>query len=299
MPRIRTIKPQFWDDIKISKVCRDARLTFIAMWNFADDNGVIIADTIWLKSKVFPYDSIQVQQFEKWVNELKQIGFIIPFSFKKEEFYYLPNFAKHQVINKPNNSGCFIPKESLEALLVLPHSDSVIATVALPYQSGVEKEGNRKGMEESKDSPQQAANVDINSIYKDVDTSDVKSLSDFIKAYSPKFHDPYWRCWNLFAKKYKIASVKVMNTKRIKSLNVRLQDSQFDFLEILKKASKSPFILENTWFTFDWLVKNDNNYLKVIEGNYDKKGPVASTEPAVNQQVLETKKLLEEKTANQ
>ncbi len=52
MARIRTIKPKFWDDTKLSKISRDARLTYIGMWNFSDDLGVTIKNTIWLKSKI-------------------------------------------------------------------------------------------------------------------------------------------------------------------------------------------------------------------------------------------------------
>ena len=43
MARIRTIKPQFWDDLKIGRLSRDARLLYIGLWNFADDLGVVIA----------------------------------------------------------------------------------------------------------------------------------------------------------------------------------------------------------------------------------------------------------------
>jgi len=59
MARIRTIKPEFWDDEKLSLVSRDARLTFIGMWTFSDDYGVVKGASVWLKSKIFPYDNIQ------------------------------------------------------------------------------------------------------------------------------------------------------------------------------------------------------------------------------------------------
>ena len=76
MARIRSIKPKFWDDIKIERLSRDVRLLYIGLWSFSDDIGVVIGDSIWLKSKVFPYDQIQVQQFEKWIKELVTNGFI-------------------------------------------------------------------------------------------------------------------------------------------------------------------------------------------------------------------------------
>ena len=39
MPRIRTIKPEFWTDEKVGECSIPARLLFIATWNIADDRG--------------------------------------------------------------------------------------------------------------------------------------------------------------------------------------------------------------------------------------------------------------------
>lgn len=113
MARNRMIKPQFWDDSKIAKISRDARLLYIGMWNFCDDLGVIRADVVWLKSKIFPFDQIQIQQFEKICQEILRNGFISLFSYRGEEFYYLPKFSLHQKINKPNFEDVNVPKELL------------------------------------------------------------------------------------------------------------------------------------------------------------------------------------------
>ena len=111
MARIRTIKPKFFDDVKIGRISRDARLTYIGLWIFSDDIGVVVGDTVWLKSKIFPYDQIQVQQFEKWMNELVINGFICLLSYNGERFIYLPTFTRHQVINRPNTDDLNIPKD--------------------------------------------------------------------------------------------------------------------------------------------------------------------------------------------
>ena len=115
MARIRTIKPQFYDDIKIGRLSRDARYLYIALWVFADDVGVVNGDTIWLKSKVFPYDQIQIKQFEGWISELVKHGFIRLLSHNGERFLYLPNFTRHQVINRPNVAELNIPKDLIDS----------------------------------------------------------------------------------------------------------------------------------------------------------------------------------------
>lgn len=117
MARIRSVKPKFWDDIKLSKVSRDTRLLFIGMWNFADDLGVIISDPIWLKSKIFPYDKLEPNQLESWLSSLTHHQFILEINYNNENFYFIRTFDKHQRINKPNSDDIFIPKHSLSIIL--------------------------------------------------------------------------------------------------------------------------------------------------------------------------------------
>lgn len=149
MARIRTIKPQFYDDIKIGRLSRDARYLYIALWVFADDVGVVNGDTIWLKSKVFPYDQIQIKQFEGWISELVKHGFIRLLSHNGERFLYLPNFTRHQVINRPNYNELNIPKTLLDKELNAITDSSLNNHGTITEQSltikGEEKERNKKG----------------------------------------------------------------------------------------------------------------------------------------------------------
>ena len=135
MARIRTIKPQFWDDAKIGRIPRDARLLYIGLWTFADDLGVVIADPVWLKSKIFPYDRIQIQQLEAWLGLLKKTGFISLLSVKSESFYYLPTFSRHQIINRPNLDDVNIDKKLLDNILAKFTDQSVINHGSISDQS--------------------------------------------------------------------------------------------------------------------------------------------------------------------
>lgn len=135
MARIRTIKPQFWDDAKIGRIPRDARLLYIGLWTFADDLGVVIADPVWLKSKIFPYDRIQIQQLEAWLGLLEKIGFISLLSVKSESFYYLPTFSRHQIINRPNLDDVNIDKKLLDNILAKFTDQSVINHGSISDQS--------------------------------------------------------------------------------------------------------------------------------------------------------------------
>lgn len=113
MPRIRTIKPKFWDDTKLSKVSRDARLLYIGMWNFCDDLGVLIGEPVWIKSKIFPYDDLNQEKFNIFLEELILGDFVIPIKSHNENYIYIPKFLKHQKINKPNTDDIYIDNQSL------------------------------------------------------------------------------------------------------------------------------------------------------------------------------------------
>lgn len=60
MARIRTIKPEFWTDSKIVRLPFEARLLFIGIWNFCDDDGFIPFDPLQIKLQVMPADNVNV-----------------------------------------------------------------------------------------------------------------------------------------------------------------------------------------------------------------------------------------------
>ncbi len=93
--------------------------------------------------------------------------------------------------------------------------------------------------------------------------------------------------WNVFvdminekeAKRgVKLSIVQSITEARDKSLNMRFAESIFDFDKILKHIENSDFLLglkpskdhEHWKVSFDWIL-NPNNYIKILEGNYDNK----------------------------
>jgi hypothetical protein len=104
MSRNRMIKPDFWDDEKLSSVSRDARLTFIGLWTHADDVGVSKGNLKWLVNNIFPYDNIKPETFKKWINELTNLRLIMSYECNNEQYIHIRNFLKHQTINKPTPS---------------------------------------------------------------------------------------------------------------------------------------------------------------------------------------------------
>jgi len=104
MPRIRTIKPQFFLDEDLGTICRDARLMFVGLWNLADDSGVFEWRPLKIKAQLFPYDEdITAEKIESWLRQLVKIGDISePFANGKKRFGFIFTLTKHQMIQHPS-----------------------------------------------------------------------------------------------------------------------------------------------------------------------------------------------------
>lgn len=141
MARIRSIKPEFWDDETLAKISRDARLCYIGLWNHSDDYGVVRGKVVWLRSKLFPYDEdLSLADMRRWISELQDGHWIVPFDSNGELYFFIPNFLKHQNINRPSSHRNPEPPRSLKRGL---SEGSVKARGGL--SEGSSQEGRGKG----------------------------------------------------------------------------------------------------------------------------------------------------------
>lgn len=105
MPRIRTIKPEHWNDRELPNISLQAHLLWIGMWNFSDDKGIIDADTLLMKSQIFPRRTeIRTADIDQWIGQLVKARFIIPFTHEGQGYYIHRTFDIHQRIDKPQPS---------------------------------------------------------------------------------------------------------------------------------------------------------------------------------------------------
>ncbi len=156
MARIRTIKPEFWEDEKMADIPMLARLFFIGTWNFADDFGVILNSPKYLKSKIFPYDeSLREAQVITWLNALINARMLVPFDYKNKSYLYIRTFMSHQVIDKRYTKSILPEGISAEKVLAglgfqqnttYTHSEHDVNT-RQEEEKEEEKERNRKRKE--------------------------------------------------------------------------------------------------------------------------------------------------------
>lgn len=78
--------------------------------------------------------------------------------------------------------------------------------------------------------------------------------------------------WNEIATAKKLNTIKSIDRKRKDKLKVRFSEEEFNLKEIFKIIPLSPFLCgvnDRGWkVSFDWIIENSNNYLKILEGAY-------------------------------
>lgn len=103
-PRIRTVKPEAWHDEKVGRLSRDARLLFIVLITFADDDGRFRALPSAILGHGYPYDSDAGRKIDKWLAELAAESLIELYTVESLPYGRFPQWARHQRVNRATPS---------------------------------------------------------------------------------------------------------------------------------------------------------------------------------------------------
>ena len=175
MARIRTIKPEFWEDEKIGKLPIPCRLFFIGCWNFADDFGVIKGNAALLKSQIFPYDeNLRVSEIKKWIDSLVDARMLVPIIHAEESYYFIRTFRSHQVLDKRYDKS-YIGKGIVKELISKALNDNDVNTTSTPRDNDV---NTMEEKEEEKEDKKESPNGDKKEA---VASSPASSNPDFLK----------------------------------------------------------------------------------------------------------------------
>lgn len=97
------IKPEFWISDDITSCSIQARLLFVGLWNFCDDNGVHPHNVRTIKMEVYPGDNFCFEDIETMITELVDNDLLIIFDAGGREYLKVKNWNKHQRIDRPKN----------------------------------------------------------------------------------------------------------------------------------------------------------------------------------------------------
>lgn len=147
MARIRTIKPEFWSDEKLSECSLSARLTFVGLWTFADDQGRLEYQPARIRMQVYPCGSVTLAKLTEYLGELTEHSLIRRYVVDGKEYIDIPGFEKHQRINRPTPSR--LPEYSVSAHGVVKED------------SPLEGKGTGRGRERAKRATQLPESFDL------------------------------------------------------------------------------------------------------------------------------------------
>lgn len=141
MPRIRSIKPEFWTNGQVLECSTTARLLFIGLWNFSDDAGRHPYRAKQIKAEIFPADEFTSKDILGMLQELSENGLIRPYEVDGQRYIQITGWH-HQRIDKPQPPKCPAP--------VGDHSGNDPGMVA-PDRIGKDRKGKDIGQSQAPD----------------------------------------------------------------------------------------------------------------------------------------------------
>ena len=150
MARNRMIKPEFWSSDSLMRISRDARLTFIGIWNFCDDYGFCLNSNRSIIGDIYPYDeTVTEAKLRTWINELIGQKLLIPVDYESKNLLFVKGWGEHQTVQH-KSKRMHIHIDDLEQVIEvsLKSHESLIEVYLeshAPKRKKKEKEESNKG----------------------------------------------------------------------------------------------------------------------------------------------------------
>jgi hypothetical protein len=248
------------DSEKVDLLSVHAERFFTRLIMKVDDYGRFSAGAKVVRAALFPLKSHEIREADisRWLTECEAAGLIILYEINEKSYLEICNFKQRlrQMIEKyPSNS-----------------KNDGHTTDIRQSDDGLKQKPETRNQKKlhTAFAADSESDLKLKGIYDKIDKNK-SSIFQFIKVNNPTFIEPYIDFWNLFAKEKSLSPVTKISDSRKRKFSVRVRENGFNFIEVLRKAGTSDFLLTGKWFGFDWIIANDSNYLKVIEGNYDAK----------------------------
>lgn len=109
VPRARMIHSKVWFSHQFRSLKFNTRLMYLGLIILGDDHGRLIGDGEYLKTQLFPYDSITKKVINKMRDEIRDVELITVYKTKKGIFIYHPNWDKYQKLRKDRMKESEVP----------------------------------------------------------------------------------------------------------------------------------------------------------------------------------------------
>ena len=173
----------------------------------------------------------------------------------------IPNWGKHQTLDKIEKQKAYhrtYMRKQREKQKLIAQGKALDCDVNSDVNSELNSEGNVKGAELEEELELELEKEE--ELEGDINISHSVDFTPFVNA------------WNELADELNLARITKLNDKRRKKLKARLKEHKAEgFTQALDEIRNSDFLQGKTggWkVSFDWLIENETNIQKVLEGNY-------------------------------
>lgn len=121
MARIRSIKPDFFTSEVIASLPLSARLTFIGLWTYVDDNGVGLDNERLILAAVWPLEEDPTEILARTREDLAKIaragrdaskpGLVTRYIHNGKRLIHISSWAEHQKVDHPRKPRYPLPTE--------------------------------------------------------------------------------------------------------------------------------------------------------------------------------------------
>lgn len=113
MARIRSLKPDMWQDEQLGTVAIEAQTLFVGLITQADDEGRLKGGATRMRALIWPYKTnLDAARVEEWLDELQSAGLVIRYEHDEKQYLALPGWH-NQRIDHPSASDIPAPDPGL------------------------------------------------------------------------------------------------------------------------------------------------------------------------------------------
>jgi hypothetical protein len=105
------VRPEFFTDVKMSQLSPLARLLYVGLWCYADDEGRGEYLPKLIEGSVFPHCQVDVRAL---LAELIELGRVRTYEVDGQQYFYIPRFEDYQKPNRKYESKLPKPPVSIE-----------------------------------------------------------------------------------------------------------------------------------------------------------------------------------------
>ena len=268
MPRIRSLKPGFFKNEVLCEMSPWHRLAFQGLWVCADREGRLEDRPKRLKVEIFPYDDLNMDAI---IWDLSRAGFVIRYVVDGRRLIWIPTFLNHQHPRQDEADSVLLGFEqgterlSDAAPTVSVDSHAIVtdpslsrdepATVKRMVTGVLDLGTGNRGLGDARASRAPA--------------------QDLVDAWNEVTHLPIPRCREITKERRRKIQARMQERPDLaewRDIFGRVEASSFCRGEIPGRNGSAPWVAD-----FDWIIANDTNPAKVLEGKYDERSPPTQT----------------------